>query len=151
MLKNIVSTLAIVLITMTLLTPLLSTEVNAAGLADSDWPCYQGNAQRTGLSTNGVGSNPGLKNWEKYVGGNVYISPIIGPDGTIYVFSSYGSFAFDKDGNQLWTNDWEGEDAGRTKHGVSDMHIMPRRFRVHLLVSPKSSENSSRGCRNARR
>ncbi|HEQ78921.1 MAG TPA: hypothetical protein ENN76_01490, partial [Euryarchaeota archaeon] len=86
--------------------------VMGAGFADSDWPCYKGNARRTGLSSHDFGDNLGRENWVRNVGGSVYTTPVIGPDGTIYVMSSYSMQAFDAQGNQLWAKPWMSGDSG---------------------------------------
>jgi len=58
--------------------------VNASGLADSPWPCYQGNIGHTGLSQYDTSHLNGTIKWElKIVSGTT--SPVIGPDDTIYI------------------------------------------------------------------
>ncbi len=55
----------------------------AAGLADSPWPMFQHDPQHTGRSPVAAPSKLGIK-WRFQVQGNP-ASPVIGPDGTIYV------------------------------------------------------------------
>jgi outer membrane protein assembly factor BamB len=61
-----------------------SSSSGAGGLADSPWPMFSYNAQRTGLSPYNTGVNTGQLKWSFKTDGSVR-SPIIGSDGTIYV------------------------------------------------------------------
>ena len=51
---------------------------------NSAWLQFHGNAQRTGFAPVAGPTNP-HKVWEASVGGPIITSPIIGPDGTIYI------------------------------------------------------------------
>ncbi|MCL6582617.1 MAG: PQQ-binding-like beta-propeller repeat protein [bacterium] len=71
-----------------------------AGLgADSIWPCWRLNAQHTGQSLLVGPKTPTLK-WKCQIGGEVYSSPIVALDGTIYI-GSYDSkiYALKPDGS----------------------------------------------------
>lgn len=73
----------------------------AAGLADSPWPMFQGSAQHTGRSTSTGPSSPALK-WLVNVEG-MPGSPAIGADGTIYVGSmNTDLYAVNPDGSVKW-------------------------------------------------
>jgi outer membrane protein assembly factor BamB len=68
-------------IALSLLATLLS-----AGIASAQLPAYHGNAQHTGYSTARGPLNPVLK-WRLDLSGEVISSPVLGPDGTIYLGS----------------------------------------------------------------
>ena len=57
-----------------------------AGTAAADLPAYHGNAQHTGYSTALGPQSPVLK-WRLDLSGEVISSPVVGPDGTIYLGS----------------------------------------------------------------
>jgi outer membrane protein assembly factor BamB len=56
----------------------------AALCASAQWSQYHGNAQRTGF-TNTVSASSLSLSWATDLGGPVVSSPVVGPDGTIYV------------------------------------------------------------------
>ena len=71
------------------MTPVLSlAALLSAGTAGAQLPAYHGNAQRTGYSTSRGPDAPELK-WRLDLLGEVISSPVIGPDGTIYVTASH--------------------------------------------------------------
>ena len=67
--------------------------------ADSIWPCWRLNAQHTGQSLLVGPKTPALK-WKYQIGGEIYSSPIVALDGTIYI-GSYDSkiYALKPDGS----------------------------------------------------
>lgn len=77
-------------------------EVKSSGLADSQWPCFRGNARHTGLSPYNTSSNDGKLKWKKHMSGGGLSSPSIGPDGTIYVCGSRSVYAFYPNGTLRW-------------------------------------------------
>ena len=58
----------------------------SAGTAEAQLAAYHGNAQRTGFSASRGPDTPALK-WRLDLQGEVISSPVIGPDGTIYLGS----------------------------------------------------------------
>lgn len=58
----------------------------AAATVEAQLPAYHGNAQHTGYSTARGPDNPSLK-WRLDLQGEVISSPVLGPDGTIYLGS----------------------------------------------------------------
>ena len=58
------------------------------GLANSTWPMFKHDLNHTGLSPYDTSSNNGILKWKFQTGGNVYSSPAIGSDGTIYAGSN---------------------------------------------------------------
>ncbi len=82
---------------------LTSENAEAAGLADSAWPMFHGNARHTGLSPYDTSSNTGTLKWKYETEYSVDSSPAIGSDGTIYVGSldSY-LYAINPDGTLKW-------------------------------------------------
>jgi len=77
--------------------------------ADSAWPMFGQNPQRTGRSPYSGPEVPKLK-WSFTTGAEVVSSPAIGADGTIYVGSVDNNlYAINPDGSQKWsftTGDW---------------------------------------------
>jgi hypothetical protein len=77
--------------------------------ADSAWPMFGQNPQRTGRSPYSGPEVPALK-WSFATGGLVVSSPAIGADGTVYVGSRDNNlYAINPDGSQKWsfpTGDW---------------------------------------------
>src|SRR5687768_4836992 len=55
-----------------------------AALSSAQWNQYHGNAQRTGLSSVNGPTSLNLS-WTADIGGPVVTSPVLGPDGTIYL------------------------------------------------------------------
>jgi outer membrane protein assembly factor BamB len=71
--------------------------------ADSAWPMFGQNSQRTGRSPYSGPEVPKLK-WSFTTGDEVLSSPAIGADGTIYVGSKDGKFcAINPDGSPKWS------------------------------------------------
>jgi outer membrane protein assembly factor BamB len=71
--------------------------------ADSAWPMFGQNPQRTGRSPYSGPEVPKLK-WSFTTGDLIESSPAIGADGTIYVGSSDGKlYAINPDGSQKWS------------------------------------------------
>jgi len=79
-------------------------------IAQADWSMYHGNAQRNGYTTVVGPASPKLK-WKFYVGGPILASPVIGPDGTIYLGATldettpksfYTIWAVKPDGTLKW-------------------------------------------------
>jgi outer membrane protein assembly factor BamB len=71
--------------------------------ADSAWPMFGQNLQRTGRSPYSGPEVPKLK-WSFTTGYDVYSSPAIGADGTIYVGSLDNRlYAINPDGSQKWS------------------------------------------------
>ncbi len=80
-----------------------SENAEAAGLADSAWPCFHGNAKHTGLSPYDTSNNAGTVKWNITIGYGGYSSPSIGSDGTIYIGSGDGKlYAINPDGTLKW-------------------------------------------------
>lgn len=78
--------------------------VTAVVLADSDWPLFGRNPART---ASGLGSpiGPSVK-WSVELTDGSFHSPVVGPEGTVYVVSTTGRvYAFGPDGSELWTLD----------------------------------------------
>ncbi len=66
-----------------------SNDINSQnGLADSQWPRWRGNNQGTGLSPFNTSFVDGIEKWNLTLDGDVISSPVIGPDGTIYICSN---------------------------------------------------------------
>jgi uncharacterized repeat protein (TIGR02543 family) len=71
--------------------------------ADSPWPMFRQNAQRTGRSPYSGPEVPKLK-WSFTTGDEIFSSPAIGADGTIYVGSFDGKlWAINPDGSPKWS------------------------------------------------
>ena len=83
-------------------------------LANSQWPSYRYNSQNTGRSPYvGVQSNDTLK-WTYATGATgKHSTPLIGPDGTIYVTTWFGYIhAVNPDGTKKWSYETGHGDAG---------------------------------------
>ena len=85
-----------------------------AGPAPADWSQYRGDPARTGSAAWAGGSAPkGERVWRAYIGQRamVHASPVVGPDGTIYVAARQGSaslLAFNPDGGRRWAATLDG-------------------------------------------
>jgi|GEM_PF-2260460 len=85
------------------LAPLVLPGPTRAQPADSPWPMFGQNPQRTGQSPYTGPEAPGLK-WSFATGGEVWSSPVVGADGTIYVGSNdHNLYAINPDGTQKWS------------------------------------------------
>jgi outer membrane protein assembly factor BamB len=87
----------------------LLTGSGTRALADSPWPCFGGNVQRTGVSAFSTTSNPGNLRWTFNLGTaqpGVSSSPIIGPGGIIYIGSAGITtgqmYAVGSEGAEIW-------------------------------------------------
>ena len=81
---------------------LLPTGPSPAQPADSPWPMFRQNNQRTGRSDYGGPSFPGLV-WS-YVAPHQYgSSASLGADGEIYLGTTPGIYAFNSDGSLRWS------------------------------------------------
>jgi len=84
------------------------TNNSQKGLADSPWPRWKGNNQGTGLSPYNTSFVDGTEKWNITLEGKVTSSPVIGPDGTIYVGSNNESlYAINPDGSLKWKENIE--------------------------------------------
>ncbi len=82
---------------------LFSVGIVDAQLADSPWPTFQGNLQRTGLSVYNTSHVDGTVKWSFQTGDGIESSPAIGEDGTIYFGSHDGYlYAVNKNGELKW-------------------------------------------------
>lgn len=64
-----------------------------AELADSPWPTFHGDSQRTGLSPYNTSYIDGTLKWAFQSGEGIESSPVIGENGTIY-FGSHDFIRF---------------------------------------------------------
>jgi len=91
------------------LTPFILPGSARAQPADSPWPMFGQNPQRTGQSPYSGPEIP-YEEWRFTTGGVVHSSPAIGADGTIYVGSGDNDlYAVDPDGTEKWrftTESW---------------------------------------------
>ncbi len=84
------------------LSALVFRNVNAQ-LADSAWPTFHGNSQRTGLSPYNTNHVDGTVLWTFKTGSGIEASPTIGIDGTIYFGANDGYvYAVTKNGVLKW-------------------------------------------------
>lgn len=75
----------------------------SAQLADSPWPTFHGNSQRTGLSPYDTTHIDGKIKWIYEADASIESSPAIGEDGTIYVGIDNGYlYVFNPDGTIKW-------------------------------------------------
>ena len=80
-----------------------TTSGGSGGLADSPWPMFSCNAQRTGLSPFNTSGNPGKLIWSFSTSFWIQSSPIIDSDGTIYIHNNNNSlYAINSDGTEKW-------------------------------------------------
>jgi len=92
----------VMLLILTSILPYMGTG-RSAGLADSPWPMFGGNAQHTGLSPYDTSGNNGGLLWRYKTDAPLMSSPAIGPDGTVY-FGSYDNnlYALNPNGSLKW-------------------------------------------------
>ena len=77
--------------------------VEAAGLADSPWPCFKHDSRHTGLSMY-VGAQSNNLKWSRQTDDEIWSSPAIDTDGTIYIGSNDGKiYALNPDSTLKWT------------------------------------------------
>lgn len=77
--------------------------IEGPAMANTPWPGFQGNNQRTGLSTVDTSANNGYLKWSHYIGAITDSSPVIGLDGTIYLGNVEGDVvAINPDGTRKW-------------------------------------------------
>ena len=88
---------------MVLFTLIFSSYGLKTQLADSPWPTFHSNPQRTGLSLYNTSHVDGTVLWTYQTGNAIESSPAIGEDGTIYVGSHDGYlYAISKNGELEW-------------------------------------------------
>jgi len=76
---------------------------HSRGAATAQWPMYQGNARRSGLSPYDTSHNNGTRLWS-YDGKDFMTSPVtVGPDGTIYAGCNTSLLALDWKGAKKWS------------------------------------------------
>ena len=77
--------------------------ISVSGVASwTPWPMFHHDLQRTGLSLY-VGAQSATLKWAFTTGDQVWLDPVIGADGTIYVGSDDDNFyAINPDGSQKW-------------------------------------------------
>jgi outer membrane protein assembly factor BamB/flagellar basal body-associated protein FliL len=77
--------------------------MQSLSLVESPWPMYRQNLNHTGLSLYNTSANNGKMLWNFTTNGDVRSSPVIGPDGTIYIGSDdYKLYAINRNGTQKW-------------------------------------------------
>lgn len=82
--------------------PNTSENVEGIGLADSPWPCFQGNVRHTGQSSYDTSHLDGTLKWSIRLGFVDCARPVIDAQGRI-IFSSDGSVnALTRDGKFIW-------------------------------------------------
>ncbi len=98
------------------------TENNDSHIADPPWPCFGGNAARTGLSPYDTSHVNGTSGWRTELGLFFKSSPVIGMDGTIYIGTSHNHlYAIDSEGGVKWSfeaNDNIGSTPAIDKNGT---------------------------------
>jgi len=78
----------------------------SAELADSPWPMFHGGVQHEGLSLYDTSHVDGTIKWTFDTGASIECSPVIGPDGTIYIGNHANDFfAINPDGTEKWRFD----------------------------------------------
>lgn len=94
-----------------LLFVILTADFTSAQLADSPWPMYHGNPKHTGQSPYDTSHVQGILKWKFDAGYGIECSPIIGPDGTIYIgaFKDY-FYGLNPDGTVKWRLERIGEE-----------------------------------------
>ncbi|KKL52346.1 hypothetical protein LCGC14_2286360, partial [marine sediment metagenome] len=80
----------------------INTSTAISQIADSPYPMFLHDLKHTGRSPYQVSKVNGLK-WHQLTGGEIWSSPVIGADNTIYVSSTDGNlYAFNTDGTLKW-------------------------------------------------
>jgi outer membrane protein assembly factor BamB len=75
----------------------------AGGLANSPWPMFRQNLNHNGFSPYDTSSNTGKLKWNFTTNDSIWSSPIIGPDGTIYIGSFDNKlYAINPNGSEKW-------------------------------------------------
>jgi len=106
--KSLIAVGIILCVLLSSLTPLILPGNARAQPADSPWPMFGQNPQRTGRSPYSGPEVRTLK-WRFTTGDAIWSSPAIGADGTIYVGSDdYKLYAINPDGSQKWSFTTEG-------------------------------------------
>lgn len=83
-----------------------SLEYRGRSQINAPWPMFRQNIQHTGLSQYSTNNNDGYLKWKYETGNDIESSPVIGPDGTIYISSHDNHlYAFTYDGNLKWKYD----------------------------------------------
>ncbi len=68
------------------------------------WPCFGHDHKNTGLSEVNTSNVRGIVNWSFSADSHIITSPVIGPDGTIFVGSKKGKlYAVNSDGSKKWS------------------------------------------------
>ncbi len=81
-----------------------SSSSGTGGLADSPWPMFRQNLNHTGVSPYDTSSNPGKLKWSFTTGYDIFSSPAIGSDGTIYIGSEDNKlYAISPAGAEKWS------------------------------------------------
>jgi len=80
-----------------------STAMDPNPPTNHPWPMFHGNPRHTGLSPYGENIDKPVLKWKFKTDGEIYSSPAIGSDGTIYVGSNDGYlYAINPDGTLKW-------------------------------------------------
>jgi outer membrane protein assembly factor BamB len=107
--KSLIAVGIILCLLLSFLTPLILPGNARAQPADSPWPMFGQNPQRTGRSPYSGPEVPYQK-WSFTTGDSVFSSPAIGADGTIYVGAIDNKlYAINPDGSEKWsfTTGWD--------------------------------------------
>ncbi len=95
--------LAVALVGVAVGVPIFNSGKVGAQPENSPWPMFHGNLQHTGRSPYDTSHVNGTVKWTFETGGAIESSPVIGPDGTIYVGSHDGKlYAINPDGTEKW-------------------------------------------------
>lgn len=110
----------------------------SAQLADSAWPHFHGDIKNTGQSKYDTSKVNGSINWRFKTEGQIETSPVIGHDGTIYIFDQKCLlYAIDSKGKEKWrfdsgdpisSKEWGGESCAQSTPAVArdgTIYILP--------------------------